>query len=248
VDARARRARGKPKIGRATETFERSLARVGEHIGDLIDSYPLMERVGSSELIGLLHAYAKALRPWARQVSRNMIEDVNARDAETWRTLAKAMSTQLRQDLATTRVGAVMATLMTEQTDLIASLPIEAAQRLQRLTVGGLITGARYAEIQADLERSGEVSKSHAKLIARTEVARTASNLTQARAEVAGAPLYRWRTVDDGAVRPGHRAMEGKICEWAHPPEVNEGGRIMYHHPGCVWNCRCWAEILIEDL
>jgi hypothetical protein len=57
----------------------------------------------------------------------------------------------------------------------------------------------------------------------------------------------RWRTSEDGTVRPGHKAMNGKVCEWASPPAVIENGQVMHHHAGCIWNCRCWCEQLLTD-
>jgi SPP1 gp7 family putative phage head morphogenesis protein len=246
-DARRKAAQGKPRIGRATENYEHSLSKIGEHIGHLIDSFPIEQRLGNEELISLLHGYSQVLKPWAKATAKRMIEEVNARDIETWRALAKQMSHGVAAEIQNTPVGDVVARLMAEQTELISSLPIEAAQRVQRLTLSGLIEGEQLARIAKELERSGEVSAAHARLIARTEVSRTASNLTQARAEVAGFPRYHWRATKDHRTRDSHRAMSGRICEWANPPEVDEGGRLMRFHPGTIWNCRCWAEIIIED-
>jgi SPP1 gp7 family putative phage head morphogenesis protein len=245
MDARAKRIRGQPKIGRATENFERSLGQVGEHIGHLIDAFPAAQRAGGNEeLVNLLHAYGQVLRPWAKKASARMIEEVNARDVAAWREISKNMRSGLAHEIRNTQVGAVMAKLMAEQTELIAALPVEAAQRVQRLTLTGLIEGEQLGRIVAEIERSGEVSAAHARMIARTEVSRTASNLTEARAAVAGLPLYRWRATKDKKTRPNHAAMDGKICEWANPPEIDEGGRLMRFHPGCIWECRCWAEII----
>ncbi len=174
-----------------------------------------------------------------------MIQEVDRRDLETWKDLSEALGSQLRHDIIHTPVGGVIANLMAEQTALIQSLPTEAAQRVQHLTVKGLLSGRRSTEIAKDIANSGEVAASRAKLIARTEVARTASNLTQARAMECGATHYVWETADDGAVRPGHAAMQGKVCSWAEAPAVNENGRVMHHHPGEIWNCRCWSRIIL---
>jgi SPP1 gp7 family putative phage head morphogenesis protein len=246
IDVRTKRARGKPKLGRATENYERSLGQVGEHIGHLIEGFAPEERIGNEELISLLHAYSQVLKPWAAKVATRMIEEVNASDVETWRALAKQMGGHVAAEMRATPVGLLMANYAAEQTELIASLPIEAAMRVQRLSLTGLLEGEQVARIAREIERSGEVSKNHARLIARTEVSRTASNLTQARAAVAGFPLYRWRATHDKLTRPAHLAMDGKICEWANPPEIDEGGRLMAFHPGTIWNCRCFAQIIPE--
>jgi len=54
-------------------------------------------------------------------------------------------------------------------------------------------------------------------------------------------------TAEDSDVRPGHKAMKGKIFRWDTPPEVEENGRYMRHGPGEVWNCRCFAYPLFDD-
>ena len=91
-----------------------------------------------------------------------------------------------------------------------------------------------------------------AMLIARTEVARTSSTFVQQRARAIGATQYIWRTARDSDVRPGHKKMEGVVCDFSNPPEIDEGSpgkpRLMRHGPGEVWNCRCHHEVLIPDL
>ena len=77
-------------------------------------------------------------------------------------------------------------------------------------------------------------------------MARTATTLTKVRAQAVGSTHFVWETSRDGAVRPGHKAMQGKVCEWDNPPAVNENGRIMHFHPGSIWNCRCWARPVID--
>jgi len=90
---------------------------------------------------------------------------------------------------------------------------------------------------------SGDVARSRALLIARTEVTRTATTLTQARAEHIGSEGYIWRTAGDGDVRPSHRAMNGKFVRWDSPPTLDN----LTGHAGCVPNCRCYAEPVIPD-
>lgn len=196
-------------------------------------------------LTQVLEGYAKLLEPWAERTAARMLADVDARDREAWRRLGNDISTQLHRDLQNTPVGLQMRELLAEQVGLIKSLPIEAAKRVHKLTLEGLSDSTRAAALKAEILRSGEVTESRAMLIARTEVARTASMLTQTRAKAAGSTHYIWRTSHDGDVRPGHKAMEGKVCEWANPPAVNENGRIMHHGPGEIWNCRCWPEALL---
>ncbi|MFX5937705.1 phage head morphogenesis protein, partial [Acinetobacter baumannii] len=80
----------------------------------------------------------------------------------------------------------VLQELLAEQVDLITSIPREAGQRVHELTLKGLEDSTRASEIAKEIMRSGEVAKSRAMLIARTEVSRTATSLTQARAQFVG--------------------------------------------------------------
>ncbi len=174
-----------------------------------------------------------------------MLTEVNARDLDAWQRLGRAISSQLSHDIRRTPVGEYMRERLTDQVTLIQSLPIQAARRVHRLTMRGLEDSRRSKDIAQDILRSGDVAETRATLIARTEVARTASVLMQARCYHNGITHYIWRTAEDEDVRLGHRAMEGKVIAWAYPPAVDENGRIMHHHAGCIWNCRCWPEPII---
>jgi SPP1 gp7 family putative phage head morphogenesis protein len=60
----------------------------------------------------------------------------------------------------------------------------------------------------------------------------------------AGITQYIWRTSGDEAVRPAHRALEGKTFRCDSPPVVDPatGKRA---HPGEHDGCRCTAEPVI---
>ncbi|KWN75801.1 phage head morphogenesis protein [Burkholderia ubonensis] len=176
-----------------------------------------------------------------------MLDDLNRRDEQAWMQQAADMSRALRDELRRAPTGETMRALMAEQVGLIKSIPLEAAERVHRLTIEALEDSTRAASISKAIQESGAVAKSRADLIARTEVSRAATSLTEARARAVGSTHYIWRTSGDSDVRAGHRAMEGRVCSWAEPPEVDENGRVMRFHPGQIWNCRCWAEPIISE-
>lgn len=190
--------------------------------------------------------YAILLEPWARSVARYMIADVNRRDARMWKANGDALSRAIKAELQFAPTGVLHAALLDEQVALIKSLPLEAAQRVQKLTTMGLTQSTRAADIAKEIMRTGEVTKSRATLIARTEVARTASTFTQARAEFAGSQGYIWRTSKDGDVRDTHRHMEGKYVAWNDPPKTDKN--LAPYHAGCGPNCRCYPEPVLPDL
>lgn len=195
----------------------------------------------------MLRRYAEALNDWAEATALRMLRDVEAVDRAQWATLSAEMSAELRREILNAPTGQLMRERLAEQVTLIKSIPLEAAQRVHDLTLRGLETSSRGEDIRQSILASGNVAASRATLIARTEVARTASLLTQARAEFVGSTHYVWRTSGDSDVRTGHRAMNGKVFRWDDPPEVEENGRYMRHHPGQIWNCRCYPEPIIPD-
>ena len=134
---------------------------------------------------------------------------------------------------------------LSEQVKLITSLPLDAAQRVHELTLQGITEGTRAKAIAAEILKTGRVTESRAKLIARTEVARTASGLTMARAVHVGCTHYYWRTSGDSDVRKSHKEMNGMIVPFNHPPTLSDGTTT---HAGQIFNCRCWIQPLLEDI
>ncbi|MBR8434879.1 minor capsid protein [Burkholderia cenocepacia] len=216
-------------------------------MGALVDGFPPGDPAYAPTIEQLLRRYAEALGPWAEVTAARMLDDLNRRDEQAWMQQAADMSRALRDELRHAPTGETMRALMAEQVGLIKSIPLEAAERVHRLTIEALEDSTRAAAISKEIQRSGEVAKSRADLIARTEVSRAATSLTEARALAVGSTHYIWRTSGDSDVRAGHRAMEGKVCAWNDPPEVDENGRVMRFHPGQIWNCRCWAEPIISE-
>ena len=172
-----------------------------------------------------------------------MISEVNAHDLNEWRKRGQDLSRGIRIEIATTPIGATVQRLMDEQVTLIKSIPLDAGRRVHELTMKGLASSTRGDEIVKEIMRSGEVTVNRAKLIARTEVSRTAANLTQARAQHIGSEGYVWETSHDSDVRPSHKAMQGKFIRWTDPPTLDG----MTGHAGCLPNCRCWARVILPD-
>lgn len=228
--------------------FRVQLGAIGRTVGQLIKGIapngivPYERRV---ELQVALQQYSNVLRPWAVAVTARMQSQVNQRDVKAWEELAQSMGFSLKRTILGAPITEVLRERLNEQIHLITSLPTEAAQRVQDLTVQNILESGRSEEIAKQILRSGQVVVSRAKLIARTEVARTASLLTQVRAEYVGSEGYIWRTSDDSDVRPLHKKLEGKFIKWGKPPISGENGERA--HAGQIYNCRCWPEPVIPD-
>jgi SPP1 gp7 family putative phage head morphogenesis protein len=239
------RAKRKPfaRARKVEERYARQLRKVARTIGDIINGFDLVEPEAMARLQATMANYARVLEPWATSVATRMLAEVSQRDEAAWVTMSKDLSRGLRNELATAPTGQAMRVLLADQVNLITSLPTEAAERVHKLTMEALLTGTRASETAKEIMRSGEVTRSRATLIARTETARTASLLTQVRAEHVGITHFWWRTSEDGDVRPSHKKMADRVCEFANPPIVDGKPLVA----GQTYNCRCWAEPIIED-
>lgn len=139
--------------------------------------------------------------------------------------------------------GPVMQSIIAEQVKYIKSLPLEAADRvydIQNRAIEAVVTGGRAEHFAKEIAASGDIAKSRADLIARTELGRATGALDQARALSIGSNGYIWRTAEDGDVRHSHQEMEGKFVEWGKPPTLDG----MTGHAGELPNCRCYKEIV----
>ncbi len=222
----------------AETQFAIRLRKIASHIGDIVRGFGLEE---TDAMGAALRQYAQLIDPWARAVANRMITEVAARDRQTWREVSAQAGRALHQEIEFAPVGATMQRLLDEQVGLIKSLPLEAAQRVHELTIEGIQEGTRAKEISSEILRTSEVSKSRATLIARTEVGRTATAITQARAQFVGSEGYTWATVRDSDVRPSHKRMEGKFVRWGEPPTLDN----LTGHAGALPNCRCVPLVVI---
>lgn len=235
------------RVRNAEVQYRRQLRALGKQVGVIVKGIAPDGIVGNkmSELTGALNKYAEVIQPWAKAVAGRMLADVERRDATAWNAHGNDMGLLLRGEINSAPVGDPMRELLSLQTDLITSIPREAAQRVRHLATESLVTGRRASAIADEILRSGDVSVNRAETIARTEVARAASTLTMARALHIGAEYYIWRTSRDGNVRHLHEKLDGKIFKWTEPPVAGEDGERA--NPGCIYNCRCWPEPIIPD-
>lgn len=220
----------------------RGIARI---IGTIVAGYDLTDPVVVAPLIRAhLERYAQILQPWAEAAGKRMIAEVAAADRGGWKKFAATVGREVDREIQSAPTGIATQESLQRQVNLITSLPREAAERVHELTVKGISEGKRYPEIAAEIMKTGHVTASRATLIARTEVSRTATEFTRARAEHIGSQEFIWRTSKDSDVRPSHKKLDGKVFRWDDPPECDPG-----HHalPGGIWNCRCYAEPVLID-
>lgn len=231
----------------AESAYNSRLYQVARQIDAIVRGLaPDGEVTDRGPIITALNAYSELIGPWAKSVARYMVADVARRNLRAWNDIGADMSRALRAEIEQAPTGMLYSALMDEQVVLIKSLPAKAAQRVHELTDQALTTSARASTIAKEILATGKVTAARARLIARTEVSRTASNLTQARAMFAGSEGYVWRTSKDADVRPTHQEQEGRYIRWDRPPKTDKN--LDPYHAGCGPNCRCYPDPVLPDL
>jgi len=230
---------------KAEKQYARKLGKVAKRIGQIVNTFPPGDPRSVGPITRVMADYSQILRPWATATAGRMLTEVSRRNEKAWSEQAATMGRALRAEIQTAPTGKLLQDLLAENVDLITSLPRKAAERVHKLTLEGIVNATRAPEIAKEIMRSGQVSESSAKLIARTEVARTSSLLTESRATHVGSEGYIWRTAGDSDVRESHRKMNGKYVAWAVPPTLSDG---TVTHAGQIYNCRCYPEPVIPDI
>ena len=144
-----------------------------------------------------------------------------------------------------------------ENAKLIKSIPEQFLENVARMSSDATRAGTPVKQYAKDLAKRFDLTKARSRLIARTEVAKLNSQVTQQRQQNLGIELYIFRTSADERVRHSHKVMEGKVCRWDDPTVYKDhledtvwksrsaiGGTL--HHPGNEFQCRCHSQAVID--
>lgn len=250
------------QIKRAELEYARKLRRLSQFVlntaREMLRDNPIADEVYIN-FAHMMDGYSNIIKPWAQTVAAKMIHDVALRDMKAWRERAKEISWNLELLVREAPIGLVMQQRLEEQISLITSIPRDIAEEVHQMAITSLYSGQRMGNISDMIMKKADTTLGRANLIARTEVARTTTELTRARAEYVGSDSYVWRTAHDESVRPSiflspraranfvgsHRALEGKVIKWSEPPVSGQNGERA--HAGQVYNCRCICEVIIKD-
>lgn len=187
---------------------------------------------------------------------KRMVLPLDVGNQRTWREAAKKATKgkflyRLLMDELKQGTGQIIQQQVMENVLLIKTLPNDVAQKVVNDISENALKGARAESTEKIIrDKTDQHSRASARLIARTETAKTMSALTKARCEQLGLRWYIWRTALDGTrVRLSHRIMEGVLVNWNNPPAPEElvGEKSVGHyHAGNIWNCRCYSEPVLE--
>lgn len=123
---------------------------------------------------------------------------------------------------------------------LIKSLPSQHLDQVEKIVLNGLQTGQRAESMVEAIKDLGAKNQRRAALIARDQMGKITSRLTQIRQQKMGITHYYWSTSQDERVRHIHQLRNGKLFAWDSPPDDG--------HPGIPIRCRCVAIPYIAHL
>jgi SPP1 gp7 family putative phage head morphogenesis protein len=193
---------------------------------------------------GLHQEIANAPIPWS-ELMRNQVELIQSLPQQEAQ-LVQALSRQamVAGTRWTTMVPTITERLLEHQE--LRPIPQAVEQAIATATERAARTGESELRLPEDvvlwMNDAGGRAVRRANLIARTETSRAASVFQATRAKHVGSEGFIWRTARDRDVRELHRLLEGHYFHWNDPPILDDGRPGL---PGTIWNCRCFAEIIL---
>ena len=190
------------------------------------------------------------IKRFAYQKASKMVTLLSVENAKSWRQAAakgskgniiyKALMQELRGPIG----GEVYAQVM-RNAGIITTLPIEISESVTEYIARESFKGKRALEIAEEIKTLfPDKTTARAKLIARTEVSKTSTALTRARAESINLPWYEWRTSEDQRVRSSHKHMDKVLIRWKDAPRpeklIGMHNPPAPYHAGEIYNCRCY--------
>lgn len=123
-----------------------------------------------------------------------------------------------------------------QNTQLIKSVPEQYLTQVQTVLRQGVMNGIAPGALAKEISEKTGVTLRRANIIARDQVSKANSDLSEYRMKDLGVDSYVWNTVHDERVRPTHRLSDGQTYTFKEgSPHAN------HRNPGQEILCRCWA-------
>jgi SPP1 gp7 family putative phage head morphogenesis protein len=127
-----------------------------------------------------------------------------------------------------------------DNANLIKSIPHDMLSEMEGIMKDGFNSGRTLTDIVSEIESVYHIGRNKAKFLARDQMAKLNSDLSEYQQRDAGITQYEWSTSQDGRVRDSHRELNGKRFSWDNPPIVDKKTNRRAH-PGQDYQCRCVA-------
>lgn len=177
----------------------------------------------------------------AINLARRIVEQNKANtDKQLALIIYKATGIDLSSLMSAEDLAEAVAEAIASNVALIKSIPSEHLDQVEKIVLNGLQSGQRAESMVEAIKALGSKGERRAALIARDQVGKITSRLTQIRQQKMGITHYYWSCSLDERVRPLHYARHNKLFAWDNPP--SDG------HPGIPIRCRCVAIPYIAHL
>lgn len=232
-------AKHEEKYPKAVRTDSPESRKVQGLIADAAQD--LRGRTNKPQIAALAKRFAQQTQTFQRVQLNNQVSDVLGVDVpERDPEVADRMSDFVRQNV-----------------DLVSSIPQDLHGELGSLVHHAVVQGRPSRDLSNDIEKRFGVAESRARLIARDQIGKLYADINRHRQRRLGIQKFIWRTMKDERVRgdpdgkypnatPSHFDLEGLMFSYDDPP-TPEGadGPLL---PGEDYQCRCYAEPVLDDL
>ena len=205
---------------------------------------------------------------FCQAAAKKMITGLFQDQGHTWREAARLngkgreLYEALRKELKGAK-GQYLRDLIDNTSYRIVTLPTDIGHEVADYVARETLKGRRATSLEEEISAMFPArTLAKAKLIARTQVSMTQTDLTRVRAEELGINWYIWRAVGgyggDGRTRSSHRKMDGVLVNWNDPPNpelmfpiTGKNGKpykapAQPYHAGQIYNCRCYPEPVVD--
>lgn len=129
------------------------------------------------------------------------------------------------------RLPGAISQFIHENVALVRRLQGDALGHLEALIYRGLASGMDAEELGGAIADRLGIAERHARLIARDQIQKLDSKVTELRHAELGIRSFVWWSMQDDRVRPRHRSLHGKTFAYSDPPADGL--------PGQPVGCRC---------
>lgn len=201
-----------------------------------------------------IFAASPVWQEYSEREALKMVETVSVQNAASWREAASKsrrgndIHVALRKEFDNNKD---FHKILNANASLIKSLPYKVSERITEIASNAAISGKRSEEVLRDIKKlAPQISESKARTIARTEVSKAQSGITENRANRLGLNWYIWRGALDERERKSHRHLEGVAIRFSEPPNpealIGIKSNLGPYHAGCGINCRCFEAVIVD--
>lgn len=127
-----------------------------------------------------------------------------------------------------------------ENASLIRSLGNRTLDDLENIIVRAYASGTRAEAVAEEIAKRFDVAERHARLIARDQIGKLHSRVTEARHAEIGLASFEWHSLKRPTARPAHVARHGKRFRYDNPPADGLPGEAIL--------CSCLQHPVFDDI